>query len=196
MTLRKPQKNILDSYQERYQKHQARKKAQLTTPITRKKIKYTNKEKKGFFNILNNRKSQRVFNGEPISTDVTLKLHQALGTCPSSCDRKAINLKWITERQDKEILSGLLVGGVGWINRADKILLLFADPVAYKAPGEIDFMPYLDAGVVIQTAYLATEALGIGCCFVNPNIRNDNKEFFKARFGDKIFCGALILGNY
>jgi nitroreductase len=60
-------------------------------------------------------------------------------------------------------------------------------------------MPYLDAGVIIQTVYLATEALNIGCCYVNPNIREENKEFFKKRFkieGDVLFCGALVLGKY
>ena len=69
----------------------------------------------------------------------------------------------------------------------------------YKNPAERDFMPYLDAGVIIQTAYLTCEALNYGVCFVNPNIRPENQEFFKQRFGIKenqLFCGALALGKY
>lgn len=126
------------------------------------------------------------------------ELMKLADTAPSSCDRKGVKIEVIENRHDKEILSGLLVGGVGWIHRANKILLLFANLEAYKAPGEKTFMPYLDAGFQGMTVYMAAEALGLGCCFVNPNIRQENKRFFQTRFGgkDKLFCGALAIGKY
>jgi nitroreductase len=182
-------------YQERYLAHQKRKKKQLEPLLTRKPIKYS-AEKKTLLKILTNRHSQRVFNGKPVTDEEIEYIRQAIKTSPSSCDRKAISITEITEREDKEILSGLLVGGVGWVNRADKILLIVADMEAYVSPAERDFMPYLDAGVIIQTVYLACEVQGIGCCYINPNIRDKNKEFFKQRFTNQLFCGALALGKY
>ena len=186
-----------DIYQERYLEHQAKKKEILTNNYGKKDFrKYSKKERELFFEILENRSSQRAFNKEVVDVDVIIA---AIKTAPSSCDRRGVDVSVITERDDKDLLSGLLVGGVGWVNRADKILLLKADMDCYKSPAERDFMPYLDAGAIIQTAYLACEAMNYGACYVNPNIREENKEFFKDRFDIKeneLFCGVLVIGGY
>jgi nitroreductase len=167
-----------DIFQERYKKGQERKKAQLVT-------------------LLDNRSSQRVFNGESITDSEFDFLLENMAKVPSSCSREAIYATTAQDRTKKELLGALLVGGVGWIHRADKIILLFADPLAYKAGDEIKFMPYLDAGAVLATAYLLCEEMGIGCCFVNPNIREENKKIFHERFRTTgIFCGALAIGRY
>ncbi len=185
-----------DIYQERYTSHQKRKASSLTSNYGKSKFKiYSEKEKKTLNEIMTNRSSQRIFNGESIDINPIL---EAIEKAPSSCDRKGVYVYIIENRHDKEILSGLLVGGVGWCHRADKILLIVANKKAYKSPAEKDFMHYLDAGVIIQTVYLSAEVNNIGCCFVNPNIREENKQFFNERFldEDEVFCGALILGKY
>ncbi len=180
-----------DIYQERYMAHQKRKAESLMGKPC-KRSTYDKKQQKLFFEILKNRSSQRVFNNEPIDINPVL---EALETAPSSCDRKAVSWRVIKERKDKEILSGLLVGGVGWIHRGT-IILLVADMTAYKSPAERDNMPYLDAGVLIQTAYLTAEAMNLGVCCVNPHIREENRKFFRDRFlkDNELFCGAIILG--
>ena len=166
---------MMDKFQKRYKHHQEKKKAMLSK-------------------VLTDRHSTRVFKEGEVDIKPILKMIEA---APSSCNRKAIEYSVIQERLDKELLNGLLVGGVGWIHRADKIVLLFANKLAYKAEGEINFMPYLDAGVIVQTAYLACEVNNIGCCYVNPNIRKENREFFNKRFNpqNNIFCGAIIMGT-
>ena len=186
-----------DIYQERYLKHQERKKEILTNNYGTKDFDiYTKKEQEGFFKILKNRCSQRAFNKEEI--DLTT-IFWAIETAPSSCNRHGVLIESITERDEKDLLSGLLVGGVGWANRANTILLLKADMDCYKSPAERDFMPYLDAGVLIQTIYLTCEAMNYGACYVNPNVREENQEFFKERFGIKeneVFCGAMVIGKF
>lgn len=182
-----------DIYQTRYLAHQKRKKDALTVTSGRKPVKH---DVKKIMTLFKSRRSQRVFNSEPITDEEIKYIEDAMTTSPSSCGRGAVSMEVVSDRQDKEILSGLLVGGVGWVNRADKIILLWADMLAYKNPAEVAFMPYLDAGVYIMAGYLASEALNIGCCYVNPNIRDKNKQFFSERFGNKLFCGALILGKY
>lgn len=183
----------IDIYQERYLAHQKRKKEALQLKITRKKVKHNDTE---IMKLFKTRKSQRAFNSEQLTEKELDYILKAMDLSPSSCDRKGVYVKIVKNRPEKEILSGILVGGVGWINRADVILLLYADMDAYKNPAEQHNMPYLDAGVKIMSGYLASEALSIGCCYVNPNIRPENKEFFDTRFPGGLFCGALILGKY
>jgi len=186
-----------DIYQKRYLKHQERKRKILSSKYGSDKFRvYTPKEQKLFFEILKNRRSQRSFNDKEI--DLSLLL-DAIETSPSSCNRKGVSVFPITKRDDKDLLSGILVGGVGWIHRAHTILLLKADMTCYKSPAEKEFMPYLDAGVIVQTCYLACEAMNMGCCFVNPNIRPENRNIFYDRFDidkEDVFCGALAVGNY
>jgi nitroreductase len=166
-----------DKYQKRYEAHQ--------------------KRKKKLIDLLNSRASQRIFNGEEIEDWKCEFLLESMAKVPSSCGRQAVFGKIISDRTEKELLGALLVGGVGWIHRADKIILLYADPQAYKAGNEISYMPYLDAGAVLATAYLLCEDMRIGCCFVNPNVRDKNKELFANNFNRYgIFCGALAIGNY
>lgn len=183
----------MDKFQSRYIEHQARKKEALAGKYE-KEVTYSKKEQDILRRIFKNRHSSRIFNGDNVNLDYVLEL---VKTSPSSCDRQAVGYVIIDDREDKEILSGLLVGGVGWVHRADKIVLLFADMDAYKSPAEKDFMPYLDAGTMIQSFYLASEVMGIKCCYVNPNIRERNKLFFNNRFNidGKLYCGAIILGK-
>lgn len=183
----------MDKYQDRYLKHQERKRQSLTsTSGTEDFCIYSDHERMDFERIARNRRSQRVFNEMEIEISPVLKM---LEIVPSSCNRHAVYTKTITERDDKDLLSGLLVGGVGWIHTAHTILLLFADLAAYKGVAEGP-LPYLDAGVIVQMAYLAAEVNNTGCCYVNPNIRDHNKDFFMQRFGADLFCGALAFGKY
>lgn len=166
---------MADFYQVRYTKHQARKKQVL-------------------IDIMKERHSNRMFSDQEVPSELIDELLEMKMLAPSSCDRQAVNCLVVTDRDQKAILGGLLVGGVGWIHRAPAIILLLADPIAYKAGDEIDYMPYLDAGCVIQQLYLTATAQGLHCAYSNPNIREQNKEHFNKLFGNGIFCGAFALG--
>lgn len=169
---------MIDIYQLRYEAHQARKAEVLKQ-------------------IVAERHSDRQFGKGDIDLE---PIKETFAKAPTSCDRQAITFVGTNNRDSKNLLGGLLVGGVGWIHRANTILLLFADKVAYKAGDEVNFMPYLDAGVIVGQIYLTACANNYACCFVNPNIREENKDFFYQRFtsilpeGDYLFCGAIALG--
>ncbi len=165
-----------DIYQKRYEAHQKRKKSLLE--------------------LLDRRSSQRIFNSKPVEPEKIGVLIGGMAQVPSSCGRQAVYARVVSDRTRKELLGALLVGGVGWIHRADKVILLFADPLAYKEG--LTAMPYLDAGAVLQNSYLLCEDMGIGCCFVNPNVREENKLLFAQNFNNPygIFCGALAIGYY
>jgi nitroreductase len=166
----------MDKYQKRYFEHQNRKKDLLIS-------------------IIKKRHSDRFFSDNIIDEKIVAELVKSIEYCPSSCNRKAVEIKIVSDKDLKNLLGGILVGGIGWIHRASNILLIFAEQKAYKANNEINYMPYLDAGVIIQQLYLVSETLNLKCCFVNPNIRSFNIKHFKEIFGDKIFCGAFAIGK-
>lgn len=179
-----------DIFQEKYLKHQENKKTILSNNTMLKTNNYNLITKVAVLDVIKNRKSRRIFTNELIDSSYLAK---ALETSPSSCNRKAIYLLQV-EPQDIE---KYLVGGKGWINKASEVWLMFGNKDAYKSPNEKGFMPYLDAGFVGQTIYLLSEIYGVGCCFVNPNIREENKEEFNNKYNkhNDYFCGAIALGD-
>lgn len=162
--------------QDRYLAHQARKRDALAT-------------------LIRERHSDRLFSDAPVDPGDIDSMVRDAASCASSCDRRAVRAEVVTDRDLKALLSGVLVGGVGWIHRAPVALLLFADRDAYRAPGEIDFMPYLDAGVQVHQLYLSAASLGLTGCYCNPNIRDVNRGHFAAVFGGDLFCGAFAVGR-
>lgn len=164
-----------DKYQKRYEAHQGRKRDVLRA-------------------LLNERHSDRVFADDPVPNELLADVLHAFDRAPSSCDRKAVSAVRVVDRDHRALLGGLLVGGVGWAHRAPVVLLLMADPAAYKAGNEVEYMPFLDAGCAVSQMYLAATAAGLRVCFINPQIRPHNQPHFSAVFGPGIFCGALALG--
>jgi len=181
-----------DKYQERYLSHQKRKKNILNkiddhievTPLL-----------DSFDKIIDSRVSQRIFSDEKISKSELNYIKKAIVNTPSSCNRQGIQIEF---KDRKKELEELLVGGKGWIDKADTIILLLADMNAYKSPAEQAYMPYLDAGFIGMTVYYACERLGLGCCYVNPNVlENDRKTMkYKKIVGNYRLCGAIAIGNY
>lgn len=176
-------KKKVENYQERYERHQQfGKKQELMA-------------------LMAERHSNRRFDNREVEPELIADLLEVVKHCPSSCDRHGVRIKTITERNDKDLLDGLLVGGTGWVYRAPVMFLLMADPAAYLADGgrEINYNSYIDAGVMVQQLSLTATALGLHCAFVNPNIRDENKEFFYSRFkpeawDEAVFCGAFVFG--
>lgn len=185
-----------DTYQERYLAHQAKKKEQLTKSSGVPPIELPQEYAFMTETLLKHRRSQRIFDSKPISEQELTKVLEAATYAPNSCNRHGIQLKVVTDRTEKSLLGGLLVGGVGWVHRAEAVILFIADPEAYKSPNEKDFMHYCDVGFMAMNMWLLAESMNIGACYINPNIMPTNKPIFTERFGEGIFCGALALGHY
>ena len=172
-----------DEYQERYLKHQQfGKKQELVA-------------------IMQERHSNRRFSNIKVSKETVEELLDSTKHCPSSCDRHGVRVRVCTERNDKDLLDGLLVGGTGWVYRAPVVFLLMADPKAYKADGgrELEYNAYVDAGVMLAYLSLIAQANGLHGSIINPNIRDENKDFFIERFKPEgwdgaQFCGAFVFG--
>lgn len=172
-----------DEYQNRYLKHQQfGKKQELIA-------------------LMKERHSNRRFDNKVVSKELVEELLESIKHCPSSCDRHGVRVRHVTSRNDKDLLDGLLVGGTGWVYRAPHVFLLFADPRAYKADDgrELQYNAYVDAGVMLQQLSLLATYQELHCAIINPNIRDENKEFFYQRFKpagweSAQYCGAFVFG--
>ena len=185
-----------DIYQTRYTRHQEDKREQLASCYGLDKPNLSPSFITYLDAISNHRASQRNFNRQPVSFAELQYILNIAGHSPSSCDRHATRIKIVEDRNTKQLLGGILVGGAGWIHRADKIILLLADETAYKE--NLDFMKYLDAGFVGMNIYMACEVQGIGACFVNPNIRDEHKHIFRDIVPEEnlVLCGAMPIGHF
>lgn len=73
--------------------------------------------------------------------------------------------------------------------KQEKYIFCFGAKQCYKNPKEIAYMPYLDCGFVAENIYLLCEIMGLGCCFINPNLKEPLES-------EDYFVGAVAIGNY
>ncbi len=179
------------TYQERYLAHQARKKEQLAFSVG----ETPPRPARDVFTALAQRRSQRLFTEDVVTEEDIEKLLATATTAPSSCNRHGIRIRVVQNRYEKNLLSGLLVGGTGWCHRASVIFLFMADPEAYASPNEKGFMHYCDVGFTAMSMWLAAEQLGLGAAYINPNViyLDVLREMFT---GEYEFVGALAAGAY
>jgi len=173
---------VPDPYQVAYQLHQSRKKQELL------KYRYD-----AFLALASSRHSIRTFKPDPLPPGAVSTIQAAIQYAPSSCNRKGVSA---VSTHSIPLLSSLLVGGRNWLEYAPHCLLFFADPLAYKAPGEITFMPYLDTGFLAMHLQYTIHSLNLASCFINPNIRPEDIPTFNNLYNNHnlIFTGALPFG--
>lgn len=167
----------MDKYQERYLKHQEKKKSTLSGEIKEDNFKNS----KTFLDVVKNRTSRRVYE-KGITKDELSDVLDIASYAPSSCNRKGIDIRLLDED-----LRDLLVGARDW-HKKGTVIGFFAKLEAYKSEWEKDYMPYLDTGVLAQTILLYCEYKKIKACFINPNTHGKYK-------GEDLFCGALAMGK-
>lgn len=163
-----------DEAQTRYLAHQERKRDMLA--------------------LMARRHSERVFADAAVPAEVMGRIVEAANQAPSSCDRKAVIVEFHMDRPVRSLLSGCLVGGVGWLHRAPVVAVFKANMVAYKSPAERPFMPWLDTGFLAENVYLACTELDLACCFINPNAYYSVEKLLGWDAESFMFTGAMALG--
>lgn len=183
----------MDIYQERYLMHQDKKRNMLNIAESKKETEnIINKDNLKYF--LEKRHSQRIFNTDEITNEEKKYIFESIACAPSSCNRQPIYVLEILV----EDIENIFKGATNWAKNGKFGLLILANKKAYKSINEKDYMPFLDAGVVIENIYLMSTALDIGCCFVNPNIKDDTilKSKYSNVLNDYYICGAMVFGKY
>lgn len=150
--------------------------------------------------IMKQRHSHRIFDTKEVPLDLIEELAEISKYTPSSCDRRAVRLKLVTDRDDKALLNGILVGGVGFLYRVPALFLLFGDRDSYKAgepPGsEVNYNLPLDSGIIVNQLWLYAISKGLHATFVNPQIRQRNQDYFYKQFKPKGWDNPLFMGAF
>lgn len=178
---------MTDAYQRRYEDHR-RRKEELLTEVGERLAWGDDLDVK----LIHVRRSVRVFTSVPLAPSAWEMICAAAQDAPQSCNRQALKLKVVTGT----VVGELLAGGEGWLSGAPTVVLIFADMGAYKSPVERDYMPRLDAGVMMMAIVQAATVCGVGSCIVNPHIRQSSVNAFTEAFNleCRLFCGAVALG--
>ena len=175
---------IDDEYQRLYLEHQQRKRASLRGDhLTDEAVVSL--------------RSVRRFRAEPVTLSEEERLVEAVRQAPSSCNRHPVSVGLVTCLDGRMALERLLVGGAGWLAGAPLVMLFFADGRAYKGPREIQWMPWLDCAAALTYARGVAYAMGLGSCWVNPYVRDDQQLEFNRRFNPELlrFGSALAVGH-
>ena len=182
---------MTDIYQERYLKHRERKATMINGPNKAHSVA-SSKFPQQYLAAMAFRRSIRVFREEQVPKHILSQIFRIALLAPQSCNRQAITLQVMPGSKAGQYLKG----GQGWAVKAPHIVLLFADLAAYKAPGEIAFMPWLDAGVMLAALTYAATACGVASCIINPSLREEYATEFQSRMNPRgrLFCGAMALG--
>ncbi len=129
------------------------------------------------------RKSVRVFTGEPISPEEKSAILRAAAEAPTAGNQQLYTILDITDQGIKERLA-VLCDNQPFIAKADMVLIFLADcrkwykafsheNLAARAPGPGDLMlAASDANIAAQNAVCAAESLGIGSCYIGDIMEN------------------------
>ena len=132
---------------------------------------------------LKNRKSTRVFTGEPISQEKKDLILEAATQAPTAGNQQLYTIIDVTDKALKERLA-VTCDNQPFIAEADMVLVFVADcqkwydgfkdaGAAPRNPGVGDLMlAVTDTAIAAQNAVVAAESLGIGSCYIGDIMEN------------------------
>lgn len=141
---------------------------------------------------LMNRKSVRVFTGEPISKEKKELILTAATQAPTAGNQQLYTIIDVTDKELKEKLA-VTCDNQPFIAEADMVLVFVADCRKWyegfkdvgaepRNPGVGDLMlAVTDTAIAAQNAVVAAESLGIGSCYIGDIMENAeiHKEILK-----------------
>ena len=132
---------------------------------------------------LKNRKSVRVFTGEPISSEKKNLILEAATQAPTAGNQQLYTIIDVTDKSLKEKLA-VTCDNQPFIAEADMVLVFVADCQKWyegfkdagaspRNPGVGDLMlAVTDTAIAAQNAVVAAESLGIGSCYIGDIMEN------------------------
>ena len=132
---------------------------------------------------LKNRKSVRVFTGEPISAEKKALILEAATQAPTAGNQQLYTIIDVTDKSLKERLA-VTCDNQPFIAEADMVLVFVADCQKWyegfkdagaspRNPGVGDLMlAVTDTAIAAQNAVVAAESLGIGSCYIGDIMEN------------------------
>ena len=156
---------------------------------------------------LYNRKSVRVFTGEPISKEKKEMILTAATQAPTAGNQQLYTIIDITDLELKKKLA-VTCDNQPFIAEADMVLVFAADcqkwyegfqdvGAAPRKPGVGDLMlAVTDTAIAAQNAVVAAESLGIGSCYIGDIMENAEIHKEILHLPDYVFPAVMLVFGY
>ena len=160
-----------------------------------------------FDEIINNRRSARLFTNEDVSRELINKILQSASIAPSARNRQPWKFYILNNEQKNHIMDMLfewdkinpkertsVKGTAEQIKTANKMIMIYSDSYKSKAKNENYKKPdYLSLGCAIENMSLQAINLGLGSCILCDTlyIENEIDEYLGINNFEQI-CGFII----
>ena len=156
---------------------------------------------------LYNRKSVRVFTGEPISKEKKKMILTAATQAPTAGNQQLYTIIDVTDRKLKEKLA-VTCDNQPFIAEADMVLVFVADCQKWyegfkdagaepREPGVGDLMlAVTDTAIAAQNAVVAAESLGIGSCYIGDIMENAEIHKEILQLPEYTFPAVMLVFGY
>ena len=156
---------------------------------------------------LYNRKSVRVFTGEPISKEKKEMILTAATQAPTAGNQQLYTIIDITDLELKKKLA-VTCDNQPFIAEADMVLVFASDCQKWyegfqdvgagpRKPGVGDLMlAVTDAAIAAQNAVVAAESLGIGSCYIGDIMENAEIHKEILHLPDYVFPAVMLVFGY
>ena len=152
-------------------------------------------EEEALERLFKTRHSIRQFKKEPVSEDLINKAVELAQAAPSACNRQAVRTYAVDAKKFVEIYPADLQGVGGFIESADKVVLITGKISAYE---EYEYKQFIvTAGIFAGYLSLTLHGLGLGACIVQRSLRPEAtwKEFCKQNNipeDEQIICLVVV----
>ncbi len=119
--------------------------------------------------LINSRRSVRLWHNQEVSNEVIDKLVDAGRWAPSSSNKQTCKFLVIRSREDIEFLGERLGGGIGFAHAAPVFILVLIDMRRYRLPHE-RHLAYLDGAAAIENILLVVHSIGLGACWLSWSV--------------------------
>lgn len=156
---------------------------------------------------LYNRKSVRVFTGEPISKEKKELILTAATQAPTAGNQQLYTIIDVTDKALKEKLA-VTCDNQPFIAEADMVLVFVADCRKWyqgfqdvgakpRTPGVGDLMlAVTDTAIAAQNAVVAAESLGIGSCYIGDIMENAEIHKEILQLPEYVFPAVMLVFGY
>jgi len=143
------------------------------------------------------RRSVRKWLEKKIPEKTINQLIDAASWAPSSCNRQAVKILAVQEKEGREFLGRITNGGVGFAHKAPLLLLFMADSRVYSLPVE-RHTPHLDCAAAIQNLLLKAHELGLGAVWLNwcLNQKSEAETYKRFKIPAYFTICSLVAAGY
>ena len=131
--------------------------------------------------LIKTRVSVRKFKDKEVSDEIINQVIDSAKFAPSSCNRQALKLLIVKNKEGRAFLGDHVIGGMGFAKNAACLIVVLVDCRQY--PESFRHLAYIDTGLWTMNLLLKSELLGLSTCPINFLMSKKKQSLFYKKFG-------------